>query len=659
MKASEPLQALSGSHDPSPAARQRWIEGGLVLLILLAYAQVAGFEFLDYDDTIYLTRNPVIQGGLSWKALAYAFTSLEDGSYLPLVWLSHALSSTIFGTWAGGHHLVNVVLHAMNAVLVYRFFRDLTDSWKQGATVALLFALHPLHVESVAWVAERKDVLSTLFLLMTLSAYVKYVRGPSKIRFYGVMGWFSLGLLSKSMLVTVPLILLLLDFWPLGRWRKGARWGLFIEKIPLIGLAALCGALTLLAQQQVGALAAKGSLPMLTKVGNAVLAVMEYLRLTFWPLHLSPFYPHPGVDLPWMKVWVGLGILAIVTLGCLWQRARRPFLLMGWIWFLLTLLPVLGLLQVGAQGHADRYTYVPHLGLFLLLGGLLVEALQWVKLPRVVLLALGAGMLAVLLVLTTVQVSVWKDNTTLFRHALLQNPRNGMAYLHLGKAYLAEGNLEPASVAYLKATQHWPGNYRGHFKLGEVLELMGRNEQALLYYRNAKLLAPWEYAVDAKLGALLVHLGLFMEAEPFVRRVLDHPEDFQMKHQGLLSGARVDWALILRAKGDRTAAILELNRLLEQEPNHVRALVELGLTWEQAGNAQKAMMCLGQALALAPRHPQVLYSQAKLLGSMGRREDAQRVLTRLEAIEPGSKRVSHLRNQLAQAQASQAKSVAK
>jgi len=481
----------------------------LVGLVLAVFGQVAGHPFLDYDDGEYVYANPVVLSGLSWEGARWALVTNHAANWHPLTWLSHMADVTLFGTAAGAHHLVNVLLHAATAVLLFLVLDRSTGEPPPSALAAMLFAVHPLHVESVAWVAERKDVLCGLLWVLTVAVYARYARRPSARRWLAVAGALFLALLAKPMAVTLPFVLLLLDAWPLRRLHRGART-LVLEKVPLLLLAAVAAALTWRAQSASGATAGAEAYPFRDRLLNACLAYAVYLRQTVWPAHLSVFYPHPcsvGASVDGRAALGALVLLAALTAAAVWQR-RRGYPLVGWLWFAGTLVPVIGLVQVGAQAHADRYTYLPLVGLFVALAWGLWDAVgrRWppfaaVSIPLALVLA-GTAWL---------QTGHWRDRATLYAHAIASTGQNWLAWNNLGLARLDDGDLAGAEHAFAVAVQAKPDYADGWYNAG-VAELRGGQLLPAVHaYRQA--LALDAANPDAWVNLGIAYRGLRREAE--------------------------------------------------------------------------------------------------------------------------------------------------
>jgi len=502
--------------------------GLLALLVLLSYWRLPSLDYVHFDDDTYVVRNPVVQQGLSAASAVWAFTTFHACNYHPLTWLSHLADVSLFGGGPLGGHLTNGALHFANALLVYLFFLRTTRRAWPSFFLAALWAAHPLRVESVAWVAERKDVLSGFFWLATMHAYVWYCLRPSLARYAATLGVFTLGLLAKPMLVTLPVALALLDFWPLRRLggRFGARYGALssglaqgapaaparslgwalLEKLPLLALAAASSAVTLLAQQE--AMGGELYTPRM-RVLNALTSCVAYVAKLFWPMNLAAYYPHQGPDqsAP-LAALAGLGLAAATVAALRWGR-RYGYLATGWLWFLATLAPVIGLIQVGPQAMADRYTYIPHLGLCLLCVWAACEERLGLALGRRLLgaqghrLALSAllCLLVALVGLTQRQVSFWRDGVTLFSRAAAVAPSD-LAFNNLGNAHALAGQAELAEESYLRTLDLNPNHVMGMANLGVLYARQGRAEEAERLLSRAVVLEPDLSVAHAWLGAL-------------------------------------------------------------------------------------------------------------------------------------------------------------
>ena len=450
-----------------------WVCVLLALAVLAVFGQTAGFGFVDYDDNLNVFGNPVVQQGLTGHSVGWAFTHTQVLNWIPLTTLSHMLDCQMFGLRAGGHHLVNVLWHAANAVLLFLVLRQMTGSLWRSAFVAAVFAVHPLRAESVAWVSERKDVLSVFFFLLTIGAYVRHVRRPSRAGYVAVVLLFALGLLAKSMVATLPFVLLLLDYWPLGRWQRPRQLiRLVAEKIPLLALSAgSCLSVAL-----VPGFLQTHRPPLLERMGNALVSYTAYLRQMVFPAGLSISYQFPRHGPPIWQVCMALAVLAAVTAGVVVCRSKHPYLLVGWLWYLGMLVPVMGMVQLALFPQADRYSYLPGIGL-LMAGTWAVADLtaRW-KHQRVVLGSLMAAAIGALSVCGYIQTSYWKDTESLWNHALACDPDNTVAHFSLANEFAQHGKLDQAIAQYRQALRIDPGNPVILNSLNKALQLQRANK---------------------------------------------------------------------------------------------------------------------------------------------------------------------------------------
>jgi tetratricopeptide (TPR) repeat protein len=482
----------------------------LALLTLWTFLPVLENDFVRYDDPLYVTKNPRVQAGLTGEGLVWALTANVASNWHPLTLLSHMLDCELFGLEPWGHHLTNLLLHAANTVLLFEVLRRMTGYAGRSAVVAALFGLHPTHVESVAWIAERKDVLSGLFWILALAAWHEYVRQPSRRRYAAVALALTLGLLAKPMVVTLPFVLLLLDLWPLGRLRLEAlRKDLprrVREKLPLFGLVAASCVVTLIAQSH-----ALARLSLHRRLANAVLAYAGYLGKTIAPQRLAVFYPMSPELSAWKVAGTALLILALTALAVLLVR-RAPYVLVGWLWYLGTLVPVIGLVQVGSQAMADRYTYLPSIGLFLIVAWGLPDLLAGRRRARMVLGAAAVLAVAALALGTRLRLRHWADSETLFRHAVAVTGRNHIAHLHLAQILADRGERGPALEHFRTALAIRPAMWQIHSSLGRHLLGWGRHAEALPYLRNAVRLNPRSATLRRSLATALEKLDRADEA---------------------------------------------------------------------------------------------------------------------------------------------------
>ena len=553
----------------------------LVGVVLIAYGAVWQFEFLNIDDDLYVTHNPHIQRGLSPDSVLWSMTAMEEANWHPLTWLSHMLDVQLFGLNPAGHHLTNLLLHMANVLLLFGVLQHMTGAVWRSALVAALFALHPLNVESVAWVAERKNVLSTLFWLLTMAAYVGYVRKPHWGRYLGMTGIFVLGLMAKPMLVTLPCVLLLLDYWPLGRLGKDSKefWErlprLAAEKLPLFIPVAAISVVTIAAQSQAGALSSWEGLPLGSRVANAVLAYGMGLKKMLWPMDLAVFYPHLGNSLAVWPVALAALLLVILSLGVWWQGRRSRYLVVGWLWYLGTLIPVSGLIQVGGQAMADRYAYVPLMGLFIILAWGTAELAQTLRLPKAWLPAAALCVVIVLIGAVRLQLSHWRNSFTLFQHALEATQDNHMAHSNLGIAFLDKNDLDQAIDHFYKALEIKPTHAGVHTNLSIALRRKGRLDEAL---------------------------------EHSIRSVQNNP-DLAETHNNL--------GISLFQKGRAEEALQEFRKALELKPDYTTCYYNLGVVLENQHRTEEAAESFRQALRLDPFHDQAQQRLTLLLEEAG------------------------------------------
>ena len=520
--------------------RPRFIGLLLALITLLAYLPASRDGFVNYDDQDYVTENSVVQKGLTWTGIKWAFTTGHASNWHPITWLSHMADCELFGLNPGAHHLVNVLFHTANVVLLLVLLLRLTGELWPGVFVAALFAWHPLHVESVAWISERKDVLSTFFALLTLLAYTRYAkavtsdrwqvtrtnstlssvtRHPS--RFYWLaLFFFALGLMSKPMLVTLPFVMLLLDYWPLRRlpdykFRIRDLKRLTLEKWPFFLLAAVSCVVTFLDQSQRSgdAVASLELVPLHYRFCNALVSYGLYLLKMVWPVGLAVFYPL-SEHLTWMLMAATASavVLAIIS-SFVWRAGRaRAYLPVGWLWFLGTLVPVIGLVQVGGAALADRYTYIPSIGVFIAVTFGVRDLANRFQFPKKAIATAAVLILATCLILTENQLRYWHDSETLFAHALAVTKNNHIAHVNLGVALEQKGKLNEALAEYRAAEQLAPELYHIHNNLGNLLDNLGHPNKALTEYREAVLLNPSRPSLHNGAGIVLAELGRFDEA---------------------------------------------------------------------------------------------------------------------------------------------------
>ena len=554
--------ARTGRRRASAGATAGGVAFVLALAVAAAYLPALDAGFVAWDDDVYVTENPHLAGGLSLDTLRAVGTTTHTGNWIPLTWLSHALDRALYGLAPRGHHATALALHVANTVFLLFVLRGLTGALWPSAAVAALFGLHPLHVESVAWVSERKDVLSTLFWLLAIAAYARYARAPSRGRLLAVAALFVLGLLAKPMLVTLPLVLLLLDYWPLGRLSRAA----VREKLPLAALALAFAAGAFVAQRAAGAVTA-ARVDVADRVANALVSSVRYLALTVWPRGLSPWYSHPAIEGPPLtaaEIGGAAALIAAVTVVAIAAARARPYLLVGWLWYLGTLVPVIGLVQIGAAGMADRYTYVPLIGIFIAVAWTVASLPLWrVTWARRTTAAAVGAILLVLGVLTWRQAAVWHDTGTLWAHTLAVNPRAAVAHYALAVAAARERRPADAVAHYRRAVEARPDVWNWHAELGDLLWAHGRAAAAEPHYRRAVELNPAEPVVRNSLANVLTRLERSAEARRELETALALRPDFVE--------ARNNLGILLANEGDLAGAVAAFEAALAVRPDFHQA----------------------------------------------------------------------------------------
>jgi cytochrome c-type biogenesis protein CcmH/NrfG len=522
------MHRLRAQSISAPKVHRGWLTIGICVILAgltwLVFGQTLWHDFINYDDPRYVYENTKITGGLSISGIAWAFTHIHSMNWHPLTTISHMLDCQLYGLNAGWHHVTNVLLHTLAAILLFLALQQMTGAVWRSAFVAAVFAIHPLRVESVAWVAERKDVLSGVCFMLTLLAYVYYTRAPSLSRYLAVALVFVLGLMSKPMLVTLPLVLLVLDYWPLrriGRQTSDPRRQLLmpvLEKIPLIALSAVSSFVTLLAQK--GAVGWTEDLPILERINNAAVSYVLYIWQMFWPMNLAVFYPHPENRLPLWEIISSLLLLICITALAIAVRKKRPYLITGWLWYLGMLVPVIGLVQVGWQGRADRYTYLPQIGLYIAITWAVADLTSLWRRQRTIVSAAAILIISALSLCAWVQTSYWRDSETLFRHALAVTANNDVADNNLGIVFLRQGKVDEAISLLQTAVDLRPDNSPAHDNLAKALLQKGHVADALIHYRKLLELQPDNIEVHNIVGTVLIQQGRVGEGVEEWQKVL-------------------------------------------------------------------------------------------------------------------------------------------
>ena len=582
---------------------------------LALYNPVNRHPFVNYDDDRYITENPHVHNGLTWRTITWAFTATEQGNWHPLTWLSHALDYQLFHQNPAGHHFTSLLIHAANAVLLFLFLMYATRRLGPSLFVAALFALHPINVESVAWVAERKNVLCTFFFFATLIAYGWYARQPDWRRYLVFAGLFVLGLMSKPMVITLPFVLLLLDYWPLGRIRGGHADAtaaplskLVVEKLPLIALSAASAVITMQAQRAGGAMRSTAQFSLAVRLENAVMAYAMYLWKMIWPSHLSPIYPHPGDSLAGWQVGTSALVLLAVTAVALKFRARR-YLLTGWLWFLGTLVPVIGLVQVGDQAMADRYAYIPLVGIFIMIAWGIADLADSKQIGLVVRVIPAACVLLALSFATNRQLGYWSSNYDLWTHAVAVTGRNFIAQDNLGGALLWLGKTDEAYLHFQAAAEINPLDPMSRSNLGAYLQEHGHMAEAIEKYNRVITLTsdPGLLAATyANLGAAYRKLGEDEKARTSYDQALQLNSNQYNAYLGL--------GELLEKQSRLDDAISNYSKAVELRPTDTGFLL-LGRALERTGRRSEALAAYQAALKLSPEMPEAQHAVDALSGS--------------------------------------------
>ena len=599
----------------------------LVVITLAVYFQVGNHPFLDFDDNVYVTDNPHVATGLTGKNIAWAFTSIDAGNWHPITWLSHMADVTFYGMNPRGHHLTNLAIHVATSLLILLLLLRCTRLIWQSSFVAVMFALHPLHVESVAWVAERKDVLSAFFWFLTLLLYAEFSVKRKAALYLLCFSSFLLGLMSKPMLVTLPLVMLLMDFWPLGLYRtrepeRGLHRlpqkmsSLVAEKIPFLVCSLLSGVITIYAQQKGGATSSLDAVPFVLRIENAFVSYAKYIVKTLWPSDLAVLYPYSSSLPPWQVIG-SISALMLVTATAIGVKRRFPFLMVGWFWFLVTLVPVIGLIQVGSQSMADRYSYIPLAGLFIIVAWGVPALTQRCKRQKMVLVLVASAVITASAGLTWRQLGYWQDGISLYRHALEVGSGSYLVHNNLGTAFAERGDLDAAIEQYRRAIRISPDNFNAHGNLGLALIGKGELEAAIMECRAALRLSPDNLNSHYNLGVALAAKGELAAAIQEYREAVRINPDTPKVHNTL--------GLALLNMGDLDAAIREFRNVLRLNPQDIDGHCNLGVVFARENDLDAALQEFQCVLRISPNDTYA-------------RNNLERVLAQKQAVKVGSPR---------------------
>lgn len=657
------------SADPARQPSDVWIHLALLLITLAIYSQVRDFGFINYDDPEYIGNNAHVRDGLTSGGLVWALTSGYASNWFPLTWLSHMLDCQLFGLQSGPHHLTNVALHATSTLLLFAFLKRTTGARWRSAFVAFIFGLHPLHVESVAWVAERKDVLSALFWMLTFWAYLKYTERRSAPAYLLVVLAFCCGLMSKPMTITLPLVLLLLDVWPLRRL-EAARpsAGLVIEKVPLFVLSIAASVVTYLVQERGGSVSSIDQIPIAARIGNALVSYLLYIAKLCWPSHLAVFYPFPESQPLLLGILSGLTIVCLTALTVHTIR-QRPYFFVGWVWYLVTLAPVIGLVQVGLQSRADRYTYVPLIGISIALAWGVNELFGRMGWSQSALAILTVAACAAWSVVTWVDLGFWRNSITLFEHAIEVTDRNYIAYNNLGTAMREDGrvtgavsdfeiaatirprapdiqeNLGEALIAagrageaephLLEALRLRPDFAKAHVDLASALIRRGRFDDAGSHYRMALQLQPDSAEAHYGLGGVLAVQGRMPEATAHFQAGLPYLFE-ELKRKPDSVDGHYNLGAVYAMMGRVDDAIVQFSEAVRLRPDDAQARVNLGTALAARERMSEARDQFAAAVKLKPDYPRAHLGLARALGSLGQRDQAIREFSEVLRLTPDS-----------------------
>lgn len=620
-------------HNPTPK-RKPFLRPQFIICIfllsvtLVAFWQVRNHDFINLDDNLYIIDNPFIQQGLTIRGIRWAFTSAYSGHWHPITWLSHLLDYDLCGLNPRGHHVTNLLLHIANALLLFLLLQRMTGKRWQSCFVAALFAIHPLHVESVAWVAERKDLLCAFFWILTIWVYASYVEKPKLHRYLRIMLCFMLALMSKPMAVTLPFTLLLLDYWPLGRLKleKGnANVRLIVEKLPLFFLAAALSVVTVFVHLRSGVISSFSKLPLWIRIENALVSYISYLAKMLWPASLAILYPY-RMSLPFWKV-AGAALLLIgITSLAICARKKHPYGIVGWMWYLGTLVPVIGLVQAGPQAMADRFTYLPLIGLFIIFAYGVPDILAPRDPRRIVSAVFGGLFLAILIIITICQVHLWQNSMSLFGHTLKVTTNNSIIQNNLGSTYVRQGRDTEASLHYSKALEINPNYADAHYNMGMLLFRQGKTDEAIFHLSETLRFTPGKADVHNNLGVLLFRQGKTRDASTHFMEALRLDPDYGEPYLNL--------GTALISQGKNQEAISHLNKALQINPGNAKVQNNLGVAFTRMGKTQEAATHYTRALQIDPGNSEAHSNIGSLLASQGRVEEAIAHYIEALRIEP-------------------------
>jgi protein O-mannosyl-transferase len=618
----------------------------LVLTVLIVFWDVQDYDFVHYDDQAYVIENSYVHSGLTSKSISWAFTTGHTGYWHPLTWLSLMLDYELFKLNPGGYHWTNVMFHIANTLLLFLVLNRITGRVWRSSFVAVLFAVHPLHVESVAWISERKDVLSTFFWILTLWFYVLYVEHPGFKRYIWMLVFFVLGLLSKPMVVTLPFVLLLLDYWPLKRQASFHTYDsrlkvslpafskrplppsaiLILEKIPLFILSLVVSVVTFLVSKNQQVMATFQAASLQLRIENVLVSYATYIAKMFWPQNMAVFYPYPGALPLWQVAW-SLILLLGITLFVLFQARRRPYLVVGWLWYLGTLVPVIGLVQVGSQAMADRYTYISFIGLFVMVTWGVVDYLISMKYRKVILVVLSSLTVSILMILSWQQVRHWQNTTTLFTHALLVTERNYVAHNGLGAAFMSRNMPDEAAFHFRESLKIAPSYLPANHGIGSALIAKGLCKAAIPYYTRIINMKPDDSLAYYNMGYALTKLNRLHEAEEYYRIAVSLEPNNASFHNNM--------GVLFINQGKIEEALSSFQKVLKLNPSHAGAHNNLAMILVEQGREEEAISHFKEAIRLQPDYANAQYNLGMALRKKGLLKEAESHINKAMQINPG------------------------
>ena len=596
----------------------------LIVITYVSFSRILQNGFINFDDTEYVVKNPQVTSGLTFEGVKWAFTKFHFYNWHPLTWISHMADYEIYGLNAGGHHLTNLLLHILNTLLLFLVLKWITGSVWQSAFVAALFAVHPLHVESVAWVSERKDVLSTLFWILTIWAYAYYAENKGINRYFLTLFCFALGLMSKPMLVTLPFVLLLLDYWPLRRiksihsnyerdvqaerafdkeFKKTSFYNLVLEKVPFLILSIFTCFLTFFAQKYGGAVKSLDLFPLNLRIANALISFLNYIKKMFLPVRLAILYPYPEI----LPIWhvLAAGFLIIGSFIFIIRKSGKyPYLMTGWLWYMGTLMPVIGLVQVGLQSMADRYTYIPLIGLFIIITWGISDIIQKFPFRRSMIGGFSILIIAALMISTWLQTGYWHNTKTLLEHTIRVTNKNYLAYHGLGVALIEQGRTKEGIDNLYNALQIKYDYAEAHKNLGIVLVSQGRLDEAIMHYEEALRISPDSEILHNSIGIALFKKGNIQESITHFSEAIRIWPDYVRAHNNL--------GIALASQGNIQEAILHYKNALKIKPDYAEAHFNMGIALEKLGKNEEAILHYNEAIRIKPDYSRARYNLGNL-----------------------------------------------